>query len=334
MNSSATVSLRAFNSLQLESKAERLVIVEQINQLENALDTDEPLTILGEGTNVVLKPKIAGRVVKLAFKSIDVEQVDEGLFQVRAGAGVNWHELVRFTLGQNIGGLENLALIPGSVGAAPFQNIGAYGVELAELCDSVSVYDRRESAFRTLPAEACEFAYRDSMFKSIEPNRFVICGLNLLLGNRKLVDSYKDVQRALTVCADERFTATEIAERIIQIRRRKLPDPRLIGNVGSFFKNPILTELGYDQLRSKLSIDGHEDANGVKVAAARLIDEAGWKGVRDGQVQVWPNQPLVLVNRGNATARELLDFAARIADDIHRRFDVVLELEPQILGSY
>lgn len=334
MTLGATASLRAFNSLGLESHAERLVTVADPEQLPEALDSNEPITLLGEGTNVVLKPRIAGRVIRLKFQSIEVEQLGAGVYRVTAGAGVNWHELVRFTLGQGIGGLENLALIPGSVGAAPFQNIGAYGVELAEVCESVSVYDRRLAEFRNLPTSACGFSYRDSTFKSIEPSRFVICGLSLQLGSRQLVGSYRDVARSLRDCAEERRTATEIAERVVQIRRRKLPDPRLIGNVGSFFKNPILTQSSYDQLRSKLSVEGFREGQAVKVAAARLIEKAGWKGRRDGQVQVWRNQPLVLVNRGHATAREILDFAQRIADDVHRRFDVELELEPQVLGSY
>lgn len=333
MKTSAAASLRAFNSLHLESTADELVTVESISQLPSAFDTAEPITILGEGTNVVLKPRIVGRVVRLALKSIVIQRLDAHVYQVDAGAGVNWHELVRHTLGRGINGLENLALIPGSVGAAPFQNIGAYGVELNEVCKSVSVYDRVDRRYRTLENEECGFSYRDSTFKSKTPDRYVIYGVALQLSNRSLVDSYTDVRRALLTGAEERRTATEIAERVIQIRRKKLPDPRFVGNVGSFFKNPILTQPEFELLRSKLAIDGHQEQNGIKVSAARLIDAAGWKGFKQSQVQVWPHQPLVLINLGGATAREVLNLANRIADDILRRFDVDLELEPQVLGT-
>lgn len=333
MNVETNASLRALNSFGFECIADELVVVTRSEDLALALDTDQQLTILGEGTNVVLKPRLAGRVLRPLMQSIDVERRSDGLACVRALAGVNWHELVRYTLGQGIGGLENLALIPGSVGAAPFQNIGAYGVELHRLCESVQVFDRETRELRDLLSVDCGFAYRDSVFKSISREKYVICGVTLLLGRDSVNVSYRDVAEVFRDAPRNALTPTRIADVVTRIRRRKLPAPRQFGNVGSFFKNPILADGAFDALRSKLVIDGHREAAGVKVAAARLIDSAGWKGKTVGDAQVWPRQPLVLVNRGRATAGDVLELAKRIADDVRRRFDVTLELEPQVLGA-
>ena len=175
-------SLRDFNGLRLESYADELIHVEQPTDLAAALATSAPCTILGDGTNVVLKPHVEGRVVRLLFKSIKVERQCNERARVYVDAGVNWHELVRYTLAQGISGLENLALIPGSVGAAPFQNIGAYGMELHEVCESVSVFDRVSNEFKVLSADECNFGYRDSSFKSTKRGKYVICGVTLGLG--------------------------------------------------------------------------------------------------------------------------------------------------------
>ncbi len=327
-------SLQTFNSFGFECTADELAIVRDARELEEALDTAEPITILGEGTNVVLKPRIRGRVIKNAMYGISVTQTPSDGVLVSVTAGVNWHELVRYALGRGIAGLENLALIPGSVGAAPFQNIGAYGVELDQVCEDIDVFDREQHSLRTLPASACGFTYRNSIFKSVSRDRFVICGVTLRLGNRDLSTHYRDVAAAVSTRSRSALTPTYIAESVIRIRRRKLPDPRLVGNVGSFFKNPILCDSAFDALRERIDIDGHRDPSGVKVPAARLIDEAGWKGIRYEGAEVWPRQPLVLVNRGEATARSVLELASRIADDIHRRFAVELELEPDVIGSF
>lgn len=327
-------SLQSSNSFGFECTADELVIARNVDELAIALDTTEPITILGEGTNVVLKPRIKGRVIKLSFDDLSVTQTACDAMRITAGAGVNWHELVRFSLGRGINGLENLALIPGSVGAAPLQNIGAYGVELGQVCDGVRVLDRIQNEVKTLPVEACDFTYRNSVFKSSMRDRFVICGLSVELGNRELSTHYRDVHSLVSTASRARLTPTTIAEIVIRIRRNKLPDHRKIGNVGSFFKNPILSGEEFDDLSEKLDIEGHRESSGMKVSAARLIDEAGWKGVQRGGAEVWARQPLVLINRGSATARSVLELAARIADDIHRRFAVNLELEPDVLGSF
>ena len=327
-------SLQQCNSFGFECTTDELAVARNIDELEEALDTTEPITILGEGTNVVLKPRIHGRVIRLAMDTITVSQTTNDGVLVFAAANVNWHELVRYTLGRGIGGLENLALIPGSVGAAPFQNIGAYGVELAQICEEVKVFDREQGRLRTLSVDACDFTYRNSVFRSASRGRFVICGVTLRLGTRDLSTHYRDIEAVVSSRSRSTLTPTYIAETVIRVRRRKLPDPNLVGNAGSFFKNPILRDAAFDKLRERIDVDGHRDLSGFKVPAARLIDDAGWKGIQYDGAEVWPRQPLVLVNRGGATARSVLELASRIADDIHRRFAVELELEPDVLGSF
>ena len=334
MKLQAKASLLAFNSFGFESTADELVVVHDVGDLTTALATLEPLTILGEGTNVVLKPRILGRVIRLALRWIEVDRRAEDDVLVTVGAGVNWHELVRHTLGLGIGGLENLALIPGSVGAAPYQNIGAYGVELHQVIDSVRVFDRTDGVVKDRTGSECKFSYRSSTFRSTEHGRYVICGVTLRLGGRGLTTGYRDVERAVFNRSLATLNAAYIAETVIRIRRQKLPDPRRIGNAGSFFKNPILSAREFDALQSKVPIDGHRELGGVKVSAARLIDVAGWKGFRSGAAEVWHRQPLVLVNHGSASAREVLDLAERIAGDVHRRYGIELELEPEVLGSF
>ena len=333
MKLQANASLQSLNSFRFECTADELVVASNVDELAEALNTTEPITILGEGTNVVLKPHIGGRVVKLAMSEISVSQSRNDAVLLTAGAGVNWHELVRYSLGRGIGGLENLALIPGSVGAAPLQNIGAYGVELNEVCEGIRVFDRQQKEVQTLAVDACGFTYRNSVFKSTLRDRYVICGLSMRLGHRKMSTQYRDVNAVVSSRLRSNLTPTYIAETVIRIRRRKLPDPRQIGNVGSFFKNPIISEADFDCLVDKLGIDGHRESGGFKISAARLIDEAGWKGVEHDGAEVWPRQPLVIVNRGRATARSVLELATRIADDVNRRFAVELELEPEVLGS-
>lgn len=333
MKLQTNASLQSLNSFGFECTADEFAVANTIDELAEALDTTEPITILGEGTNVVLKPRIQGRVIKLAMGEIFTSHASNDSVVVTAGAGVNWHELVRYTLGRGIGGLENLALIPGSVGAAPLQNIGAYGVELNEVCEGVSVFDRQRMDVQTLAVDACDFTYRNSVFKSTLRNRFVICGLKLRLGNREMSTQYRDVNTAIATRMYSNLTPTFIAETVIGIRRKKLPDPRQIGNVGSFFKNPIINESEFDELAGKLNIEGHRELGKMKIAAARLIDEAGWKGFQHEGAEVWPRQPLVIVNRGRATAQSVLELAMRIADDVNRRFAVELELEPTVIGS-
>jgi len=320
------------NSFGLESTAEELLEVSSVEELLEALEHSPSATILGEGSNVVLHRHVPGVVIRVRIRGISVKRVAESVYHIRVGAGERWNELVRSLLGRGIRGLENLSLIPGSVGAAPYQNIGAYGRELGPMVESVEVVDRGEMASRTLPAAECEFRYRDSVFKSGSPQRYVITYVNIRTGDQTVETSYPDIDTELRKLGCGRPNPIHVANAVIRVRRRKLPDPRLIGNVGSFFENPLLSVKDFELLRGKCEIQGFEQQGLVKVSAARLIEAAGWKGFRDGAVAVWHRQPLVLINTGGATVTNVLGLADRIVDDVHRRYGVALDREPIEIG--
>ena len=316
----------------MESTADELLHVKSVDELLAVSSSSEPVFYLGGGSNVVLLDRVNARVVRIVIGGISFEQMGDGAVLVRAGAGESWHELVRATVGRGISGLENLALIPGNVGAAPYQNISAYGRELAEVLHSVEVLDLTQGELRTITNSQCRFRYRDSLFKSGCPNRFVITHVNLILGTARLAATYEDVQEHIRQWPVHTISSRAISEYVVRIRRRKLPDVRRYGNVGSFFQNPTLSSHGYDLLQGKTEITGFMQIDGVRVPAARLIEACGWKGRRIGDVQVWHRQPLVLVNRGTAKGSDFLAVAQRIAENVHSKFDVELALEPIVVG--
>ena len=328
------VSLREANSFGVECIAEQYVEVrderELLDALAQARRDSVPVTLLGGGTNVLLLDRIDGRVIRIRSRGVSFEPDGDAVL-VRAAGGENWHGLVRACLDRGVSGLENLALIPGTVGAAPIQNIGAYGAELASLVVGVSAIDTWDMRRTTLDARACAFRYRDSVFKSDEPGRYAVTGLVLRLGDRGLETGYPDVGAELRRMEGD-ATPQRIAEAVIRIRRRKLPDPRKTGNAGSTFKNPSLSARELDRLRGFLDIDAFDAGDYFKVPAARLVEQAGWKGYRRDDVGVWPAHALVLVNYGRATGEQILTLAQRIADDVARKFDIELDLEPQVLG--
>ena len=334
------------NTLGVACVADEFRTIREVGALLDVLGEADakgaPAHIVGGGSNLVLRARLPGLVIRPLIRGIEMARFDAGRWRVTIGAGESWQEAVRATLGKGIGGLENLILIPGSVGAAPVQNIGAYGRELSDVLESVAVIDRREGKLATLSAEQCRLRYRSSVFKSEDRTRYVIAAVTLVLGAVAPRADYPDLRRELmrmggpvdAAKGGRRVSAAQIAEAVARVRRRKLPDPRRVGNVGSFFKNPWLTAAQLDDLRARIDVDAHPaPANDrFKVSAARLIDVAGWKGARQGAVQVWPRQPLVLVNRGGATGSEVLEMAWRIRDDIAVKYGVALEIEPTVLG--
>ena len=324
--------------MRVQCIAEQYLEVRDERELLDALDQAQresvPVTLLGGGTNVVLLERIDGRVIRIASRGIGFDSDGDGV-RVTAASGENWHGLVRACLGRGLSGLENLALIPGTVGAAPIQNIGAYGVELSSLVIGATAIDTQTMRPTILDAPACAFRYRDSVFKSDEPGRYAVTGIVLRLGHRGLETGYRDVGAELRRMGSRMGRGVSphlIAEAIIRVRRRKLPDPRRIGNAGSTFKNPTLSAHRLDRLRGHLDIDAFDAGDHFKVPAAKLVETAGWKGYRRDDAGVWPRHALVLVNYGRATGRQILDLARRIADGVARKFEVELELEPQILG--
>ena len=331
------------NTLGVACAADDFRIVREPSELLDCLGAadakDVPVAIVGGGSNLVLRAHLPGLALRPHIRGFDVQRLAADRYRVTVGAGETWHETVRATLGRGIRGLENLALIPGTVGAAPVQNIGAYGRELSDVLESVQVLDRRRGKIETLCASACGFRYRGSVFKE-DPN-YVITAVTLLLGGMATPTDYPDVQRELGRMgvrhraaseAEHSALALRTAEAVARVRHRKLPDPRRIGNVGSFFKNPWLTARQLDALRGRVDVDAFRQGEQFKVPAARLIDAAGWKGARRGAVQVWPRQPLVLVNHGGASGRQVLDMADRVRDDVAAKYGVALELEPTVLG--
>jgi len=330
------VELQAFNTLRLPSRAQFFACPDSETEVRAAIADAATrglaVTILGGGSNVVLRAHVPGCVIMPRLRHIRVES-DADAFRVVAGAGIVWHELVRFCLGQGISGLENLALIPGCVGAAPIQNIGAYGLELAERFVSLTAISCRDGSTVTMDARQCGFGYRDSVFKRLSPGSVLITSVTLRLPLRvQARTEYPDVRRELDAMG-VRGSGVAVAEAVTRVRRRKLPDVRRTPNAGSFFKNPILDVDAVDRLRAQIGdVPTYPDANGIKVAAARLIDAAGWKGRHIGPAGVWSRQPLVLTNRGGARAVDVLRLARAIQEDIAGRYGVALEIEPAIIG--
>lgn len=316
------------NTLGVRCEARRLGFVRSERELSEALSRWPDALVVGQRSNLVLPKRLERPVLVAAWRGLRlVWDGDDAL--LTAAAGENWHALVRYSLGQGLGGLENLALIPGSVGAAPIQNIGAYGVELAERLTEVRVLDRRDGRVRSLAPPACGFGYRTSLFKA-QPELHVVLGLTLRLGPcNPLVLEYPDIERELARLGQSEPSRRQVAEAVIRIRRRKLPDPRLWGNVGSFFKNPLVSKDAAARLaQSHPGLATHSALGGVKLSAAQLIDRCGWKGRRLGKVGVWPRQPLVLVNHGGGAGEDFLALGERIRQSVKERFGLWLELEP------
>jgi UDP-N-acetylmuramate dehydrogenase len=332
--------LDARNTFGVAARAPMLVEVADVAALPElfgyAMLRDGPVLVLGGGSNVLFADDPAGTVLVLGAQKIEILEDDNERVIVRADAGVEWHALVLWTLGHGLAGLENLALIPGTVGAAPIQNIGAYGVEVRECIHFVEAFERATGQFQRLDPQACAFAYRDSLFKR-EPERFVVTAVEFALTRTPALRlDYAGLGDELAAMGIDTPSASQVAEAVCRIRRRKLPDPALLGNAGSFFKNPIVPVAQADALKAEhpaLPMFRGNDDTARKLSAAWLIDSCGWKGHRDGDAGVAESHALVLVNHGHATGAQLLDLARRIAGSVRERFGVALEPEPRIIGS-
>jgi UDP-N-acetylmuramate dehydrogenase len=291
-----------------------------------------PLMVIGGGSNLLLTRDVEALVLRMASHGVRVVSDEGERVVVEAEAGEVWDDFVRWTLAQGFGGLENLSLIPGTVGAAPMQNIGAYGVEIKDVFAGLTALDRESGELSEFGLEDCAFAYRESRFKR-EPGRWLILRVRFALSRAaKLHLDYGPVHQRL---AEEGVTAptpADVSRVIGAIRREKLPDPAVLGNAGSFFKNPVVSATQADALRQQYSdLVAYPQGDGqMKLAAGWLIDKAGWKGFRDGAVGVHAQQALVLVNYGGATGAQLHALAQRIRDDIQQRFGVELEMEPNL----
>jgi UDP-N-acetylmuramate dehydrogenase len=290
-----------------------------------------PRLVLGGGSNVLLTGDFPGLVLHLATEGKQVIGGGETHHFVRAAAGENWHAFVQWTLAQGIGGLENLSLIPGSVGAAPVQNIGAYGLEIKDVFHRATVFDPSTGATHEMTADECRFGYRDSIFKREAERGRVILDVTFALPKLWSPNlRYAELAQAVAVQGLDQPTAQQVADTVIDIRRRKLPDPAIIGNAGSFFKNPVVSHAQCAALLERFpTLVHHAQQDGSeKLAAGWLIDQCGWKGRNLGAAGVYPKQALVLVNNGGATGAEVVALAAAIQADVLARYGVALEAEP------
>ncbi|RFU46402.1 UDP-N-acetylmuramate dehydrogenase [Paraburkholderia sp. DHOC27] len=332
--------LRTHNTFGFDVHAHVACRVESEDQLRAALRdprvAELPRLVLGGGSNVVLTRDFDGLVLLVALHGRRITHEDDDAWYVEAAAGENWHEFVAWTLAQEMPGLENLALIPGTVGAAPIQNIGAYGLEMCERFASLRAVEVATGETHELDANACRFGYRDSFFKREGRDRFVITSVTFRLPKAWVPRaSYADIARELAAegLGDASPNAQAIFDAVVAVRRAKLPDPQELGNAGSFFKNPVIDAAQFEALqRQAPEVVAYRQPDGqVKLAAGWLIDRCGWKGRAMGAAAVHERQALVLVNRGGASGAEVLALAQAIQQDVRERFGVELEAEPVCL---
>jgi len=329
-------SLKPSNSFGLESVANTFIETDDISELQSFLTThpfnSTSCLLLGTGSNLLLNSPFIDTVIHPTSQEITLLEEREDAVLVQCGSGKDWDEFVAWTVNHKYGGLENLSLIPGSVGAAPIQNIGAYGAEASGSIESVGVLDLITLKKFRLTKKECHFGYRDSIFKNPCHKSWLVWDVCFLLGKEAQPNlTYKPLQHEFPTGYQPDIQ--EIREAVIRIRRSKLPDPAEIGNAGSFFKNPIVTPSHVARLKKKFpDIPTYpHDQDSLKIPAGWLIEQCGWKGFRDGPVGVYPKQALVLVNYGNATAAELLRLANNIIESVNQSFGITLEMEVRLI---
>jgi UDP-N-acetylmuramate dehydrogenase len=333
MKVSENVSLRQLNSFGVEARAARLVEWERQEELAD-IEFSGQWMALGGGNNMLFAGDFDGTLVKSAARGIEItSQTDESV-SVRAEAGVDWGDFVEWCIARGLWGTENLSGIPGTVGAAPIQNIGAYGAEVKDIIDSVECFATETRNFLTLAAEHCGFGYRESVFKGALRGKTIVTAVNFTLSKEPLPNlSYAALAEMLP--AGEAKLA-DISRAVIEIRDSKLPDPSKEGNAGSFFKNPVIDTTVAHRLAAEypsmpLYPAGKGDATKSKLAAGWLIEQAGWKGRTEGHVGIHPRQALIVVNKGGATGSEIVAFARRVQDDVKAKFGVELEMEVNVI---
>jgi len=330
-------SLKPFNTFAVEARARYFAQAHDDQEVREALAAAQrlglPLRVLGGGSNLLFTSDVEALVVRLVSRGIRVLSDEGDHVVLEAEAGEPWHPFVLHSLELGLAGLENLSLIPGTVGAAPIQNVGAYGVEISDVFAGLTALDRTTGELCEFDAAACAFGYRDSLFKQ-KAGRFIILRVRFALRRApRLQLEYGPLRQRLLQAGVEHPTPRDVSDAVCAIRREKLPDPQVLGNAGSFFKNPLVPQSLADELRKcHPNLVAFPQANGqVKLAAGWLIEQAGWKGFREGDAGVHGLQALVLVNHGQASGKQILALARRIQTDITLRFGVVLEIEPNVI---
>lgn len=331
-------SLKERNTFRIEVKARYFVDIYSENELKEFLSLDKFKSsvklILGGGSNILFTKDFPGIVIKISIPGIKIVKEDKDTAVIESGAGEIWHNLVLYCLEKNFGGIENLSLIPGTVGAAPIQNIGAYGQELKDVFESTSGLFVEEGSYQTFTNAECRFGYRDSIFKNELKGKFIITKVVLRLSKKPVPNlQYGAVKTELDKLNLPEVNIRNVSNVICMIRKSKLPDPQEIGNAGSFFKNPEIPELKFEDLKKDYpDMVGYKLENGkVKVAAGWLIEQCGWKGKRIGNTGAHAKQSLVLVNYGNAAGKEILNFAVKIKESVYKKFGIELKEEVNII---
>lgn len=338
MKMQENISLKPYNSFGIDARARfftRFGDVDSLQQLLEQFAADQKnLLILGGGSNMLLTKDYDGLVLKNEIEGIRVVEEDDRHIYVRAGAGFNWHRFVRYCVEHTYAGLENLSLIPGNVGASPMQNIGAYGVEVKDVFHTLEALHLRERSMHTFSLNDCRFGYRESVFKREYKDQFVITAVTFRLNKQPVFRTdYGAIRQELEAMGVKELSIEAISQAVIRIRSSKLPDPKEIGNAGSFFKNPVVPNAQFGQLKNMhpgvIAFPAGEGY--TKLAAGWLIEQCGWKGYRKGDAGCYAKQALVLVNYGSATGQEVYDLSASIISSVQEKFGITLEREVNII---
>jgi UDP-N-acetylmuramate dehydrogenase len=330
-------SLSTYNTFKVHARASEIILLEEPDDYMDLLrmrDFKSPFFILGEGSNILFTKDYPGTIIKNQLNKITRLKENKRHVWLKVDAGVNWHNLVCKTIDMGLQGLENLSLIPGTVGAAPIQNIGAYGVEVQQFLEKVEALDLQGGEFFHFDNKDCEFSYRSSIFKTKYKDRFLITAIILRLNKIPEINtSYEKIMETMDILGLVVLSPKNISKAIIHIRKSKLPDPEKIGNAGSFFKNPIIDKTDLEGLKAEFpEVKAFQvDKMHYKIPAAWLIESCGWKGKSYGKAGVYKDQPLVLVNLGDAEGREILELSKKIQKDVASRFGLILQPEVLIM---
>ena len=330
-------SLKNYNTFGIQAKAKQFVAIHNGTELRTVLQENKSQQkfILGGGSNMLLTKDIEALVIHIDLKGKKIIKENDDFVWVESQAGENWHEFVIWTIDQNLGGLENMSLIPGNVGTTPVQNIGAYGTEIKDTFESCEAMKIENQEMKTFTKEACHFGYRESIFKNEVKDQYIITSVvfKLTKRNHKINTSYGDITAELAKKNIVNPTLKEVSDAVIAIRQSKLPDPKELGNSGSFFKNPILLKTDFEKIHQQFPEMKYYEISEteVKVPAGWLIEQAGFKGKRFGDAGIHKNQALVLVNYGNATGQEILDVSKTIQETIFKTFGIHIEAEVNVI---
>lgn len=337
MNILENISLKNYNTFGIDANAKAFIEINGLAQLQKALELKAYPNkfILSGGSNMLLTKDIDALVMHINLKGIFIVEEDDNHVLVKVMAGENWHELVLWSLEKGYGGLENLSLIPGNVGTAPIQNIGAYGVELKDVFESCAAMEIQSGELNAFSLKECKFGYRDSIFKNEAKGRYIITSVTFKLTkkNHQLYTGYGAIEEELSKNGIVYPTIKDISNAVIAIRQSKLPDPKEIGNSGSFFKNPVVSKKSYQKLKkNNPEIPAYKlDDGSYKIPAGWLIEQCGFKGKRFGDAGIHEKQALVLVNYGNATGKEILEVAEMVQNTVNERFNIKISPEVNII---